>query len=165
MNKRIILVLISYLFIACDCEVGIQGQILSSNTGKPIEDARIEIIDKELVSSTDENGYFSLGEMTGFCYSPRVRVTYKNHKPFELELKLNSDNRIFKVKEESEYIDLDKPFYPNSENKKTSIGVIPIEKYSRNFKIQNDSVFIYLDKKDLKREIDSIKKILSSRFQ
>jgi len=143
MNKRIILILISYLIISCDCEIGIQGQVLSSNTGKPIEDAKIEIIDKQLVSSTDQNGYFALGEMTGFCYSPRVRVTYKNHKPFELELNSNSDNRIFKVKEESEYIDLDKPYYPNSENKKTSISTIPIEKYSRNFKIKNDSVYIY----------------------
>jgi len=165
MNKRIILVILSYLVISCDCEIGIQGQVLSSNTGKPIKGAKVEIINRDLVSTTSLGGHFALGEMTGFCYLPTLRVTYENHKPFEIELNSDSDNRIFKVREESEYIDLDKPFYPNPENKKTSISSIPIEKYSRNFKIKNDSLFIYLDNNNSKREIDSIKKILVSRYQ
>ena len=165
MYKRIFLISLSYLFLSCDCQIGVQGQVLSANTGKPIKGAKVEIIDRDLVSTTSVDGYFALGEMTGFCYSPTLRVTYKNHKPFEIELNSESDNRIFKVKEKSEYIDLDKPFYPNPENKKTSISSIPIEKYSRNFKIKNDSLFIYLDNNNSKREIDSIKKILVSRYQ
>ncbi len=164
MYKKFILIPLIYFFLSCDCEIAIHGQVLSSNTGKPIQGAKIEMVDKELISSTDRDGYFTIGEMTGFCYSPTIRVTYENYKPFEIELISDSDKKIFKVREESEYIDLNVPYHPNPENERTTIEEIPIEIYSRNFEIQNDSVFIYLERKDLKREIDSIKKILSNRF-
>ncbi|WP_298248331.1 hypothetical protein [uncultured Christiangramia sp.] len=165
MYKRVILISILFLLFSCDCQIGIQGQILSANTNKPIHGAKIEMIDREIISFSNRDGFFGIGEMTGFCYNPKIRVTYKNYKPFEIELSSDLNETIFKIKEESEYIDLDKPYYPNPENKRTSIGAIPIENYSRNFKVINDSLFIYLDKENLNGEIDSIKQILSKRYQ
>lgn len=165
MHKRFILILLLYPFFSCDCQIGVQGQILSANTKKPIQGAKIEMIDREIISFSDKDGFFAIGEMTGFCYTPILRVTYEDYKPFEIELASDSNKRIFKIREESEDIDLEEPFHPNPENKRTFIRTIPIEIYSRNFKIINDSVFIYLDKKNLKGEIDSIKEILGKRFQ
>jgi hypothetical protein len=151
------LIVISLLLCSCDCWIQVNGKVISSENGKPIIGAKIEMVDKNLTSTSDQNGNFSIGEMTGFCYSPKVRITYDNHKPFEIEVESDSDFQKYKLKKESESIDFDKPFYPDPNNRNSYISSTWIEKYSGNFKIKSDSLIIYLDEKNLTKEIELIK--------
>ncbi|WP_157208824.1 carboxypeptidase-like regulatory domain-containing protein [Mariniflexile maritimum] len=153
----------SLLLSSCDCWIVVNGKVISSETGKPISGAKIEMIGKNLYSTTDQNGNFSIGEMTGFCYSPKIKVSYNEHKPFEIELESESDFQNYKLKRESESVDFDKPFYPNPNNRNSFILSTWIEKYSGNFEIKSDSLIIYLDEKNLVKEIELIKQQLKNK--
>ncbi len=161
--KLFTLIGILLLFSSCDCWIEVNGKVISSGTGKPISDAKIEMVGKNLHSTTDQNGNFSIGEMTGFCYSPKIRVTYKEHKPFEIQLESESDSQNYKLKKESESVDFDKPFYPDPNNRNTFISSTWIEKYSGNFEIKSDNLIIYLDEKNLAKEIELIKNDLKNK--
>jgi hypothetical protein len=67
------------------------------------------------------------------------------------------------LKKESEFVEYKKPFYPNPDNKNTFINGTWIEKYSGNFKIKSDSLLIYLDEKNLTKEIELIKQELKNK--
>jgi len=153
-TKLIILTGILTFFTSCDCGIYINGKIISSVTGNPIKEAKIEMINKDLFAKSDANGIFRIGEMTGFCYSPKIRVSYNNHKPFIIELDSDKEFQVYKLKSESEYIEFDKPFYPNPNNHNTFITSALVEKYSQNFEIKSDSLIIYLDEHDLEKEIN-----------
>ncbi|MCL8009547.1 carboxypeptidase-like regulatory domain-containing protein [Gelidibacter japonicus] len=154
---------ISLLLSSCDCQIIVNGKVISSETGKPISGAKIEMVDRNLNSATDQNGNFRIGEMTGFCYSPKIKVTFENHKPFEIELDSDSQSQNYKVKKESESVDFDEPFYPDPNNKNTFIISTWIEKYSGNFEIKSDSLIIYLDEKNRAKEMESIKRNLENK--
>ena len=161
--KFFALIGISLLLSSCDCQILVKGKVISSETGKPINGAKIEMVGKNLNSTTDQNGNFRIGEMTGFCYSPKVKVTYKGHKPFEIELESDSDFQNYKLKKASESIDFDEPFYPDPTNKNSYIVATWIEKYSGNFKIKSDSLIIYLDENNLTKEIELAKRKLKNK--
>ena len=161
--KIFTLIGITLLLSSCDCWISVNGKVVSSETGKPISGAKIEMIDKNLTSTSDQNGNFSIGEMTGFCYSPKVRITYDNHKPFEIELESDSDFKNYKLKKESESVDFDEPFYPDPNNRNTFILSTQIEKYSGSFEIKSDSLIIYLDEKNPTKEIELIKRKLKNK--
>jgi hypothetical protein len=149
------------LLCSCDCQIIVNGKIISSETGKSINGAKIEMVGRNVNTESDLNGIFKIGEMTGFCYDPKIKVTYEGHKPFLIELESEFQN--FKLKKESEFVEYEKPFYPNPNNKSTFITGIWIEKYSGNFKIKSDSLIIYLDEKNLNKEIELIKQKLKSK--
>lgn len=161
--KFLALIGIFLLLSSCDCWVVVNGKVISSLTGKPIIGAKIELIDRNITSNSDQNGNFSIEEMTGLCYNPKIRVTYKQYKPFEIELESDSDFRNYKVRNESEYVDFDEPFYPNPDNKKTFIVSTLIEKYSRDFEIKSDSLIIYLDENNPAKEIELMKQKLKNK--
>jgi len=161
--KAFILIGIQLLLSSCDCQILVKGKVISSETGKPIDGAKIEMVGKNLNSTTDQNGNFSIGEMTGFCYSPKIKVTYKGHKPFEIELESDSDSQNYKLKKETESIDFDEPFYPDPKNQNTYILSTWIDKYSKDFEIKSDSLIIYLDEKNQTKEIESIKRKLKNK--
>ncbi|RRQ48742.1 carboxypeptidase regulatory-like domain-containing protein [Maribacter algicola] len=161
--KFLILSGISLLLCSCDCWIQVNGQIISSEIGKPISGAKIEMVNKNLTSTSDKNGNFTIGEMTGFCYSPQVRITFDNHKPFEIELESDSGFQHNKLKKESESIDFDEPFYPDPDNLNSYISSTWIEKYSRNFEIKSDSLIIYMDEKNLTKEIELLKQKLKNK--
>ena len=154
---------ISLFLSSCDCWIEVNGKVISSATGKPISGAKIEMIDRNIFSESDENGDFSIGEMTGFCYSPKIKVTFDNHKPFQIELESDSDSQNFKLKRESESVDFDKPIYTDPNNKNTFIVSTWIEKYSRDFEIKSDSLIIFLDERNLEKEIESMKDKLKNK--
>lgn len=159
MKIKLIIIGISVLLSSCDCWVAVNGKVISSVTGKPISNAKIEMLDRNIFAKSDKNGNFNIGEITGFCYSPKIRVTYANHKPFQIEIESDSDSRNFKVKRESKLVDLEEPIYLDSNNKNTFIKSTWIEKYSLNFEIKSDSIIIYLDEINSKQEIESINKV------
>ncbi len=157
------LVGILLLLCSCDCQILVNGKIISSETGKPLNGAKIEMVGRDLISESDQNGIFKIGEMTGLCYDPKIKVTYEGHKPFIIELESESEFQNFKLKKESEFVEYEKPFYPNLNNKDNFVTGTWIEKYSGNFKIKSDSLLIYLDENNLTKEIELIKQELKNK--
>ena len=164
MNKFFFtLVGILLLLCSCNCQIMVKGKIISAETGKPINGAKIEIVGRNLTLESNQKGIFKIGEMTGFCYDPKMKVTYKGHKPFIIELESKSEFQNFKLKKESEFVEYKEPFYPNPNNKNTFITGTWIEKYSGDFKIKSDSLLIYLDENNLTKEIELIKEELKNK--
>ena len=158
-NRFLIYFGISILMFSCDCWVHLNGKIISSETGEPINGAKIELVDRNLNATSDLQGIFSIGEATGRCYSPKLKVTYKGYKPFLIELESDSDSQNYKLKKEKEFVDYEKPFYPNPKNKNTLIIGAWVDKYSKNFEIKSDSLIIYLDEINLMKEIELSKQL------
>ena len=76
-----------------------------------------------------------------------------------MEIDYESEETVYTLRRESEFINFDKPFYTDSTGKKFTVGV-EIEKYSRNFSLKSDSLFVYLDTVDVESEIEKIKQEL-----
>lgn len=148
------------LVSSCDCSISVKGKVLSYETGEPISGAKIEMVGKDLTRTSDRYGNFGIGEMTGFCYSPKIRVTYEGYKPFEIELEADSDYQNYRLKRLSESIEFDQPIYPDSSNRSNFISSTWIETYSRNFEVKSDSLIIYLDEINLKKELELIERQL-----
>ena len=148
---------ILFLLCSCDCQIIVSGKIISSETGKPINGAKIEMVGKNITSESNQNGLFEIGDMSRFCYDPKIKVTYKGHKPFLIELESESEFQNFKLKKQSEFIEYEEAFYPNPHNKNTFVTGTWVEKYSGNFKIKSDSLIIYLDENKLNKEMELIK--------
>jgi hypothetical protein len=162
-TKLFTLIGIALLLYSCDCPTQVNGKIFSSETNKPLSGAKIEMIGRNLTSISNKDGSFTIVEMTGFCYTPKIRVTYNEHKPFVIELEFDSDYQNYKIKTEAESIDFDSLFYPDSNKRSSYISAIWINKYSGNFKIKSDSLIIYLDEKNLAKEIELIKRNLQNK--
>ncbi|WP_339607889.1 carboxypeptidase-like regulatory domain-containing protein [uncultured Roseivirga sp.] len=139
--------------ISCDCYVKVTGQIVSSSTGKPIKNALVTLIDKNRKVYSDQNGNFLIDMQTGFCFDPKIQVTKKGFKPFQVLISGDSKSISYKIKSESQSVDFDEPLYPDSSNKSTFITGTWIEKYSQDFQSRNDSLIIYLDTDNLEEEI------------
>ncbi|GAA3573511.1 hypothetical protein GCM10022395_23490 [Snuella lapsa] len=134
-----------------------KGKVISSINGKPISGAKIEMVDRNLNSTTDNSGNFRIGEITGRCYAPKIKVTYEGYKPFEIELESDSDYQNYKLKKESKSVDFEEPFYPDPNDRNTFISSTWIEKYSEDFEMKSDSLIIYLDEDNPAKEIELIK--------
>ena len=161
--KFFTLIGISLLLYSCDCWIEVNGKVISSNTGKAISGAKVEMLGRNLNSTSDQNGKFSIGEMTGFCYDPKIKVTYDGHKPFIIELESESDFQSYKLKCESESVNFGEPFYPDPKNRNTYILSTWIDKYSKDFEIKSDSLIIYLNEDNLVKEIERIKEKLKNK--
>ena len=75
-----ILILLALGLTGCDCYVKVEGQILSSSTGKPISNAQITMVDQDRIVMTDENGQFMIDKVTGFCFDPEIEVAKDGYK-------------------------------------------------------------------------------------
>ncbi|WP_305982194.1 carboxypeptidase-like regulatory domain-containing protein [Roseivirga thermotolerans] len=142
--NQILCILILIPLTSCDCVVNVHGKVLSATTGDPITDAQIIMVGENKKVKSDEFGYFSISNVTGFCFDPEIEVTKTGYKPFNVTISISSDSRSFKVKSESEHIKLDNPIYPDSSNRNTFISAKWIEKFSADFKVIGDTLFIYL---------------------
>lgn len=150
------------IFSSCDCLVAVNGKIISSKTGNPLQGAEIRMIEKGFKTQSDANGNFILKEATGFCYTPKIKVEYPNYKPFEIKIISDSKTKTYVVSKELISIDYKEPFYPNPLNKSTYFLSTWINKFSQNFKIKSDSLIIYLDEDNRDLEISAIKQKLSN---
>ena len=139
--------------ISCDCYVKVTGQIVSSSTEKPIDNALITMIDKNREVYSDQNGNFLIDLQTGFCFDPEIQVTKEGFKPFQILISADSKSKTYKIRSESQSVDFDEPVYPDSSNQSTFIIGTWIEKYSQYFKSKNDSLIIYLDTEDFEEEL------------
>lgn len=151
-NKLIAFLGFLILFSSCDCNTVVKGRILSFSSRRPINGAKIEMIGKNVISNSDSNGFFRVRKFTGFCFSPKIKVTFDNYKPFEIELESESEYQNYKVNKESEFVDFENPVKSSDYH----IEGTWIEKYSSNFEVKSDSLIIYLDEDNLKKELDLI---------
>ncbi len=142
---------------SCDCYVKVQGQVVSSSTGKPIENAVVTMIDKNHQVFTDQNGKFLIDLQTGFCFDPEIKVTKEGFKPFQILISSNSEYLSYQIKSKSQSVDFDEPVYPDSTNRNTYKTGSWIEKYSQDFESKNDSLIIFLDTESFEEEIKTLK--------
>jgi len=145
---------------SCDCYVAVKGQVISSSTGKPIIGAEIEILDRNIKTSSSENGVFLIDEQTGFCYDPKIKITKIGYKPFLINIESNSNFTTYKVLSEKKSINFSEPIYKNPSNRRTFISSTWINSYSRNFAVKGDSLIIFLDIDDLEKEMQMIREKL-----
>ncbi len=159
-RQLLIIISISIGLSSCDCYVSVKGKILSSSTQKPIAGVTIKMIDRNIESTSNEEGLFLVEEQTGFCYDPHIEFTKKDYKPFLILITSGDDHTSYQVKSESESVNFDKPIYPDTQNQSTFVTGTWIENYSQNFKRSDDSLIIYLDENNIEAELNSIKKKL-----
>ncbi len=142
---------------SCDYHINIHGKILLYNSDIPVQGAKIELVNRNISVLSGATGDFNIGEHTGRSYNPVLRITKENYKPFEIELDHEDNSKVYKVKTESVYHHLDEPFYPNPNNEDTYLVNIPLEKYSQNFKLNNDTIIVHLEHSNIQNEIESLK--------
>jgi hypothetical protein len=156
MTIRYFVLALLILTSSCDCFIKIKGTVISSSTGKPIEGALVEMM-KQDKTVTDSLGRFLVAKHTGFCFDPILLITKPKYKPFKIKIETKSKTIRYSITYDSESFDFNKPIYPDTTNKKTFIVGSWIEKYSRNFQVRNDSLFIYLDDSNPENEKETIK--------
>ena len=163
-KKRLLYFLPLIFLTACDCFTVVKGRIISDETKLPIANATIELIDKNTIVKSDNNGQFKIEYVSGFCFDPKIRITSENYKPFEIKIHTTSHSKSYELKSESKSIDYEKPFYPNSAKDSGFMTGTWINNFSQNFSVCNDSLFIYLDDDNIKKEIESIQKTLKNNY-
>jgi hypothetical protein len=164
MFKKRLLYLFPLIFLtACDCLTVVEGRIISTETKLPISNATIELLDKKTTVKSDDKGQFKISYVSGFCFDPKIKVTSENHKPFEVKIHSSNHSKSFE-KSETKYIDYDKPFYPNPGKTGTFMTGTWINNFSQNFAVKDDSLFIYLDENNIKKEIQNIQKTLKENY-
>lgn len=147
---------------SCDCNMSVKGKILSTSTGKPIAGVTIKMLDRNIESTSNEEGLFFIDDQTGFCYDPHIELTKIGYKPFQILIAGGDDYISYHVKSESKSVNFDKPIYPDSQNQNTFVTSTWIENYSQNFKTSNDSLIIHLDENNIEAELKAIKKKLEN---
>ena len=139
----------------------IQGRIFTHEGHTPIAGATVEFVDNQEIVKSDSTGYFSISKPRSFLTDPHIRITNKNYKPFEVSIRQSKESKSYEVKSESYFIDYEKPFYPDSNNKNTFTIGTWIKKYSENFAVNSDSLLVYLDILDVNREIEGQKNAMT----
>ncbi len=153
---KIIYGLCLVLFCSCDCVVDVSGIIKDKETNDVISNATIDLLDGVDIKKSNAKGYFKVTYLSGFCKDPVIVVRKEGYKPFHLKFKDSKGDVSYNVKSEKEFIDFDKPIYPDSTNRNTFIFGTWIDKWSQDFCV-SDTLIIYLSRQDVKSEIEKIK--------
>ena len=163
-KKRLLYFLLLFFLTGCDCFTVVKGRIISNETKLPITDATIELVGKNKIIKSDNKGQFKIEYVSGFCFDPNIRVISNTYKPFEITIRHSKHSKSFEVKSESEFIEYEKPFYPNPSKDSGFITGTWINSLSQNFAVYNDSLLIYLDENNIKKEIENIQKTLKDNY-
>jgi len=164
--KRVIYILIlgfsAIILTACISVIHLDGQILSNVDKEPIIGAQVilEVRNRSIVTTTDSLGYFSLTYVGGMpSRTHRYIVRKEGYKDFKIEFSRTRPDRILRISRGIQYHDLNgKRFYPDSTNLSHFLVAFPTEKYSRDFAMRRDSLFIYLDTNNIDFEFTKFKK-------
>lgn len=70
----------------------LQGEVLNSETGNPINNVSVLLVDKGIVAETDENGFYT----TGLSIGEEVKVKFSSIGYFILDTIINLENNIIK---------------------------------------------------------------------
>lgn len=139
-----------------------RGKVYDKETGKPIADATVNLLEDKDIVQTDHNGYFEVYTQTGaHKIDPIVVVSKKGYKPFQLSIKHSGDEISYSVKSQTEYVEYKDTLFLSS-NKDSYLLGVDIEKWSQNFAV-DDTLRIYLTKKDIEGEVEKIQTKLKSQ--
>lgn len=163
LTRLIVLFLISAVLQSCDCVPRVKGIVISNSTKQPIEGASIVLVDQDESTLSNKNGFFEVSKHTGFCFDPQVRISKVNYKPFELTVSGSNESKSYKVASKQDFIEYDKPFYPDIDDKRTFTTGAWIDKYSQYFTISSDTILFYLDTLEVKDEVSIIQSKLKSK--
>lgn len=156
LTRLIVLFLVSTVLQSCDCVPHVKGIVISNSTREPIEGASIVLVDQDESTLSDKNGFFEVSKHTGFCFDPQVRISKVNYKSFELTVSGSNESKSYKVTSKQDFIEYDKPFYPDINEKSTFTTGAWIDKYSQYFTVSSDTILFYLDTLDAKGEVSRI---------
>jgi thioredoxin reductase len=136
-------------------QTGMTGKVFDKETGKPIANATVNLLEDKDVAQTDNNGYFQVYTQTGsHKIAPIVVVSKKGYKPFQLRINSSGEETSYSVKSETEFIKYKDTLFMNS-NKSSYLLGVDIEKWSQNFAV-GDTLKIYLTKENVEKEVEKI---------
>lgn len=94
-----ILIVFINLFISCDCLQNGSGIIVDEETKKPIKNVEIKEVDKDIIQTTDENGYFEIQHISGglfSCPDMTIIVSKKEYHTDTIIIK-NGEDKLIKL--------------------------------------------------------------------
>lgn len=160
---HLVILLILIGLQACDCHIVVNGRVISSSTGKPIQDAKINMLGRQVSSTSDETGYFVLEEVTGFCYDPKIEISSPGYKSFRMDIASGSETLSYEVNTETQAVDFEEPVLLDSTNDKTYVSFTWIDIYSQDFRVNGDTIIFYLEEDNFEKEIEKIKNKIKAR--
>ena len=146
---------------ACTFSVKIVGRVFDKETGLPLPDAMVNLLDGRDIKKTDSNGLFEVYSETRPFQDPTILVTKNGYKPFQLKIERNRNETSYTVTSESVSIDYTAPVYPDPENRETFVTGNWVDKWSTEFRT-GDTLSIYLAREDIKAEVERNKKELEN---
>jgi len=158
MNSKLILYCLCLLLIvSCEYHASMTGKIIDKETGRPIANATVNLLDGSDIIQTKADGYFEVYTRPRGHTNPKVVVTKRGYKPFQIEISNSSDKTLYSVKSETKWVNFDEPLYLNPKDTISFTNGTFIEKWSQYFTAGGDTLLIYLSKDDEKVEINKIK--------
>jgi hypothetical protein len=130
MRSKIVLLFTILLLTSCDCVVRLKGAVYDSDTREALENVEIRFQDETYYS--DNQGYYSVDYVTGFCPELHFIFNKDNYKSFEITIDDKSSSSEYKVRTESKFNDLQRQWE---------------ELNSTNFTVRNDSLIVFLTAK------------------
>jgi|GEM_PF-6027171 hypothetical protein len=138
------------------------GKVYDKETGKPIANATVNLLENKDIAQTDSNGYFEVYTHTGsHKTSPMIIVSKKGYKSFQLRVSYSDGENSYSVKSETEYIKYKDTLFLNL-NKTSYLLGVDIEKWSNNFSV-GDTLKIYLTRENVEKEVEKIQTELKSQ--
>jgi len=160
-KKFLIFCFLPFFLSACDYVTDLEGKIIDIETGKPISGATVNLLDGKDIQETNADGFFSVSFCPTRLTYPKVLITKKGYKPFEIEFDGSDKQKIYKVTTETKYVKLSKPFYFIPNDTSSYMVNVNIDKWSRNFSV-GDTLKIYLkpdnENLEVKQELEKIKR-------
>jgi hypothetical protein len=155
MKVNVLLIFIVFTFAAsCDCLTVINGIVISAETGEPISNAEVVLVNQDEFVKTDSNGVFSIGKHTGFCFTPELLISKDGLKKFNFMIEHYKGDTKYVVRSDWEYINLDKPYYPDPNNPNWKVLRYSRNKNSQDFSVFSDTIHFFLETDDLEKEIE-----------
>lgn len=115
--KLLAVFVIIFLFTSCEGIIQLSGKLVSEDTGKEIENARIELLDvppilhfdsttntfKDSIFTSNEKGLFSVhSRMVGMIFGPpkfRIRITKDGYETEEILFNRRTSKELFDARD------------------------------------------------------------------
>lgn len=103
--KFFILFVLFFLFVSCDGFQEIEGVVVDSETKKPISNVElVQINGEKLINKTDDNGYFNIGQITGFAFGDKettIIFSRENYTSDTITF-INNESKLIKLEKIAE---------------------------------------------------------------
>jgi hypothetical protein len=98
-QKIAYLIVLSALFISCDCYQNASGIIVDNETHKPINKVKIKELNKNFIDFTDENGYFERHHISGGIFTCPDIIIIVSKEKYETDTIVfkNGEDKLIKL--------------------------------------------------------------------